>query len=116
MGGGGVVAEMFGDHRYRIRFSHWGGGGVVEGIFHLLVNHIHSIPGIFLTFSGLLRIARRLWTLTEIQAHFPCLLTHSKKNICQKFGGGHGPGYATACRVDEHGGACTGVKRRNCSG
>ena len=65
---------------------------------------------IFGTFSGHLRITRRLWTLTEIQTHFPALLTpsnhvttsiHSRKKHLTKVWGGAWPpwpppGYATA--------------------
>ena len=109
-GGGGVVAEIFRDLNYRVGFS-GGGGGVVADIFP--VNGSITFPrflDIVGTFSGHLRIIRRLWTLAGIQAHFPCLLTHSshvttsihsgKKNL-PKVWGGHGPpgpppGYATA--------------------
>ena len=72
---GGVVAEIFRDLNYRIRFS--GGGGVAE-IFP--VDKSITFPrfrDIFFTFSGHLRITRRVWTLTEIKAHFPALLSHS---------------------------------------
>ena len=48
---------------------------MVAEFFFPLTNQPHS--PFFFTFSGHLRITRRLWTLAEIQAHFPCLLTHS---------------------------------------
>ena len=81
-GGGGIFRDL----GYRIRSRpldqlpdqiKWG-GGVVPDIFP--VNRSITFPrfsDIFATFSGHLRITRRLWTLTEIQAHFPALLTHS---------------------------------------
>ena len=77
---GGVVAKCFRDLSYRIRFG--GGGGSSKQTFFPLANQSHSprflgIFGTSGTFSGHLRIARRLWTLTEIQAHFTGLLTHS---------------------------------------
>ena len=88
------------------------GGGVVADIFpaskSITFPRFLGIFGTFHTFSGHLRIARRLWTLTEIQAHFPGLLTHSnhvttsihsRKKHLPKVWGGHGPlappGYAT---------------------
>ena len=54
------------------------GGGLVADIFP--VNKSITFPrfrDIFCTFSAHLRIIRCLWTLAEIQGHFPCLLTHS---------------------------------------
>ena len=55
----------------------------------------------FGTFLGRLRIIRRLWTLADIQGHFPCLLTHSnhvttsihsgKKHLPKVWGGGMAP-------------------------
>ena len=60
------------------RIQWGGGGGVVAEIFPL--NKSITFPrfrDIFGTFSGHLRIIRRLWTLAEIQGHFPCLLAHS---------------------------------------
>ena len=75
--GGGVVAEIiFRELNYRIGFSE--GGGVVAEIFpvdkSITFPRFRDILG---TFSGHLRIIRRLWTLAKIQGHFPCLLTHS---------------------------------------
>ena len=52
------------------------------------------------TFSGHRQVTRRSLTLTQIQAHLPGLITHSnhvtksihsRKIICQKFGGGMAP-------------------------
>ena len=55
----------------------WGGGGSSRNFSRYQINHIPSILGLFFTFSGRLRVTRRLWTLTEIHGHFPRLLTHS---------------------------------------
>ena len=55
-----------------------GGAGVVAEIFP--VNKSITFPrfrDIFGTFSGHLRIIRRLWTLAGFKEHFPCLLSHS---------------------------------------
>ena len=74
------------------------GGGVVAEIFpvHKSIT-FPRFPDILGTFSGHRRITRRLWTLTEIQAHFPGLLTHSnhvttsihsrKKHLSKVWGG-----------------------------
>ena len=54
------------------------GGGVVAEFFS--VHKSVTFPrfrDILAAFSGHLRINRRLWTLTQIQAHFPGLLAHS---------------------------------------
>ena len=78
------------------------GGGVVADIFP--VNKSITFPrfrDIVGTFSGHRPITLRLWTLTEIQAHFPDLLTHSnhvttsihstKKHLTKVWGGGMAP-------------------------
>ena len=77
-----------------------GGGGVAE-IFP--VNNAITFPrfrDILGTFSGHLRITRRLWALTELQAHFPGLLTlsnhvttsiHSRKKHLTTVWGGRAP-------------------------
>ena len=77
------------------------GGGSSRNFSRSQINHVPSLPGnFFLHFSGHLRITLRLWTFTEIQAHFPRLLTHSNhvttsihsgKKHLPKVGGGHGP-------------------------
>ena len=76
VGGGGGSSRNFRYLGCRIGFS--GGGGVVAEIFP--VNRSMTFPrfrDILGTFSAHLRIVRRLWTLAEVQGHFPCLLTHS---------------------------------------
>ena len=83
------------------------GGGVVAGIFHVQKSIAFLGSG---TFLGHRQVTRRLLTLTQIQAHFPGLLTHSnhlttsihsrKKHFTKVWGGGPWPpwpppGYAT---------------------
>ena len=73
---GGATRYIF-RHLSGSRPLQWG-GGVVADIFP--VDKSITFPrfrDIFGTFSGHLRITRRLWTLKEIQAHFPGLITHS---------------------------------------
>ena len=99
------------------------GGGVVADIFpaskSITFTRFLGILGAFGTISGHLRIARRLWTLTEIQAHFPGLLTHSnhvttsihsRKKHLPKVWGGHGPpgppGYATGLNSQLNAASC----------
>ena len=83
-GGGGVVPEIFRDLQYRIRFS-GGGGGSSR---HFPGNRSIAFPrcrDIFFTFSGHLQVTRRLWTLTQIQGHFPGLLTFKPPNNINSF-------------------------------
>ena len=73
----------------------------VDNTWSLLLHFGGLYMQILGTFSGHRRVTRRLWTLTQIQAHFPGLLTHSnhvttsihsrKKHFPTIWGGGMAP-------------------------